>query len=246
MGMRIRNNWGLWKGSPLSEYFNRLGIYHPDDMTGIIFDSYWRKIHHQPIKLKEQVAYYQEYWKNEGNGNKKESGKIKSIPIHPPRNRFPFNLDSICGFSRCRNSAKLKVLKNPGEYYVFSSGKTPLDYHNTIYMLPDERHTFEFQIIEDSIKSIKYDSYAIQKEKRLTVHFLTNSVDSMNRGSVVLLSGIPRKMKCVAIFEEISDSGFTLKSRAIFGIEPGIPVKAVVLHPTSKVILTKFEIEKQR
>lgn len=37
-GMWLRNNWDLWKGSRLSKYFNSIGVYHPDDMTGIIFD----------------------------------------------------------------------------------------------------------------------------------------------------------------------------------------------------------------
>src|SRR6476646_9910862 len=40
LGLWIRNNWGLWKGSRLSKYFNSLGIYHPDDMSGIILSSY--------------------------------------------------------------------------------------------------------------------------------------------------------------------------------------------------------------
>src|SRR2546423_14362300 len=28
LGMWIRNNWGLWAGSRLSQYFNQLGIRH--------------------------------------------------------------------------------------------------------------------------------------------------------------------------------------------------------------------------
>ena len=61
-GMWMRNNWGLWKGSRLSKYFNSIGIYHPDDMTGIIFDSYHRQLAGHEIKLAEQVKYYQDYW----------------------------------------------------------------------------------------------------------------------------------------------------------------------------------------
>lgn len=61
-GMWMRNNWGLWKGSRLSKYFNSISVYHPDDMTGIIFDSYHRKLTGQEIKLPEQVKYYQDYW----------------------------------------------------------------------------------------------------------------------------------------------------------------------------------------
>jgi hypothetical protein len=63
LGLWMRNNWGLWKGSRLSKYFNDLGIYHPDDMSGIILDSYYRNSTGKEIKLEEQIKYYQNYWK---------------------------------------------------------------------------------------------------------------------------------------------------------------------------------------
>lgn len=62
VGMWMRNNWGLWKESRLSKYFNSLGIYHPDDMTGIIFDSYHRQLTGHERKLDEQIKHYQDYW----------------------------------------------------------------------------------------------------------------------------------------------------------------------------------------
>lgn len=62
LGMWIRNNWGLWSESRLKEYFNELGIQHPDDMSGIILDSFWRHLNNKPIELEEQIKYYQEYW----------------------------------------------------------------------------------------------------------------------------------------------------------------------------------------
>jgi len=62
LGMFLRNNWGLWKGSPLSEWFNEKGIHHPDDMSGIIFDSFWRHLNNKPIKLEEQIKFYKDYW----------------------------------------------------------------------------------------------------------------------------------------------------------------------------------------
>jgi hypothetical protein len=64
LGMWIRNNWGLWGGLRLAKYFNQLGIYHPDDMSGIILDSYWRKLHNKPIDLEGQIRKYQEFWKD--------------------------------------------------------------------------------------------------------------------------------------------------------------------------------------
>jgi len=59
LGMWIRNNWGLWGGSRLAKWFNNIGINHPDDMSGIILDSYWRYLNGRPIELEEQVSYYQ-------------------------------------------------------------------------------------------------------------------------------------------------------------------------------------------
>lgn len=61
-GMWMRNNWQLWAGSRLSKYFNELGIYHPDDMSGIILDSYYRYLNSQEIKLEEQIQSCKDYW----------------------------------------------------------------------------------------------------------------------------------------------------------------------------------------
>jgi hypothetical protein len=63
LGMWVRNNWGLWRGSSLSEFFNGKGIYHPDDMSAIILKSYYRRLTGQKIMLEEQIKYYQDYWK---------------------------------------------------------------------------------------------------------------------------------------------------------------------------------------
>jgi len=67
LGRWMRNNWGLWgEGSRLAKWFNSKGIMHPDDMSGIILDSFWRHLNDKPIKLKEQVKCYQDYWEKEG------------------------------------------------------------------------------------------------------------------------------------------------------------------------------------
>jgi hypothetical protein len=62
LGMWIRNNWGLWSNSHLAEYFNSLGVYHPDDMSTIILKSFYRYLNNEDIKLDEQIKYYQDYW----------------------------------------------------------------------------------------------------------------------------------------------------------------------------------------
>ena len=63
LGQNIRNRWKLWRKSELSRYMNVLGIYHPDDMSSIILDSFQRRLKGEDIRLEEQIKYYQEFWK---------------------------------------------------------------------------------------------------------------------------------------------------------------------------------------
>jgi hypothetical protein len=69
-GRWIRNNWGLWdKESPLHQYFNKLGLWHADDMSSLIIKSYHRHINKKEINLKEQVDHYLEYWREYEQNN---------------------------------------------------------------------------------------------------------------------------------------------------------------------------------
>lgn len=63
LGMWIRNNWGLWRGGELAKEFNHKGIFHPDDMSGIILKCYYRQLHSQDWELDEQIKFYQNHWK---------------------------------------------------------------------------------------------------------------------------------------------------------------------------------------
>ena len=68
LGLKIRNEWELWKGtSKLFTFFNDMKISHPDDMSGIILTSYFRKMNNQDIKLDEQIENYLTYWNNNLN-----------------------------------------------------------------------------------------------------------------------------------------------------------------------------------
>lgn len=64
IGMWVRNSYGLWaKESPLAEYFRReYGLKHPDDMSGVILMSYYRRLRREPLALNSQVAVYKTYW----------------------------------------------------------------------------------------------------------------------------------------------------------------------------------------
>jgi hypothetical protein len=64
LGMQLRNSWGLWKGSPLWQYMHELGFTHPDDMSGVILETFWCKRHGKDFRLKKRAEYYAAYWKS--------------------------------------------------------------------------------------------------------------------------------------------------------------------------------------
>ncbi len=61
-GRSIRNAWGLWTGSELSQWFYEKDIYHADDMSGIIIESYKNTIEGKSIDLENQIKLYHKHW----------------------------------------------------------------------------------------------------------------------------------------------------------------------------------------
>jgi hypothetical protein len=61
-GTELRNSWGLWTGSVLAKWFNEKGIYHADDMSGIILASFHRSANSVPIDLAGQIKHYRDFW----------------------------------------------------------------------------------------------------------------------------------------------------------------------------------------
>ena len=64
-GTWIRNEFGLWHDGKLVSYFNSIGIYHADDMSGIILTSLHRSLHCKDIRLEEQIKWYRDFWTNQ-------------------------------------------------------------------------------------------------------------------------------------------------------------------------------------
>ncbi len=58
LGTYLRHNWDLWQGSRLKKYFENLGTTHPDDMSSIILNCYWRQLGNEPYDLKSQLNKY--------------------------------------------------------------------------------------------------------------------------------------------------------------------------------------------
>jgi hypothetical protein len=65
-GRTLRNEWGLWTDSELKRAFLEKGIWHADDMSGILLESTFRILRGEPVDLQGQINYYLEYWKKEG------------------------------------------------------------------------------------------------------------------------------------------------------------------------------------
>jgi hypothetical protein len=82
LGTWIRNEWGLWRNSNLKKYFENMGVFHPDDMSGIILTSYHRKLNKEEINLAGQIKYYQDFYKNT---------TVKNDTIFYPNNQTQFN-----------------------------------------------------------------------------------------------------------------------------------------------------------
>ena len=70
MGLTIRNTWGLWRGSRLSEYFVKKGVHHPDDMSGIILRCYHRHLTGKPMRVHGLIRHTRHAWR-------KEYGRVK-------------------------------------------------------------------------------------------------------------------------------------------------------------------------
>ncbi|WP_299684033.1 DUF6794 domain-containing protein [uncultured Dokdonia sp.] len=72
-GMNIRNGWGLWKRKgKLVEFLHKKGIYHPEDMSAVIFTSFHRKLNNKSIDLNKQAEHYQNYWRKVNERQRKE------------------------------------------------------------------------------------------------------------------------------------------------------------------------------
>lgn len=91
LGRHLRNNWGLWTGSSLKEWFVEQGVWHADDMSGIIIKSLHRSLNGTPVDLERQVEFYREYWAKMKDGEtaaglriKMKDGEIESIEEEQP------------------------------------------------------------------------------------------------------------------------------------------------------------------
>lgn len=63
LGRWIRNSWNLWKGGCLASYmFDTLRIFHPDDMSGFILDSFWSRLHNKTVDMRKYLITLESFY----------------------------------------------------------------------------------------------------------------------------------------------------------------------------------------
>jgi hypothetical protein len=86
LGLWIRNNW-VGRKTRLDKWFGKMGIDMPDDMSGIILDSFWCHLNNKPYHLEEEVECYKQYWEV------CQPPKHCICPDHKAQIRLSFTLD---------------------------------------------------------------------------------------------------------------------------------------------------------
>jgi hypothetical protein len=76
IGLWIRNNWQLWGGSRLSKFFDDNKIYHPESMSSVILESYFRYLKNEDLRFEEQVNNYVK-WDEKAKKDEKEREEEK-------------------------------------------------------------------------------------------------------------------------------------------------------------------------
>lgn len=77
IGMQLRNEWGLWSGSELRDFFFDLGIFHADDMSAIILTKAEKVIRGEQFDFEKEKARYDKHWADLGINPEQEIEKLK-------------------------------------------------------------------------------------------------------------------------------------------------------------------------
>ena len=84
--MWICNNWGMYEGSRLSHYIQKLGISNPEHKAHFPITTYHRELNKKDLGLKERVEFYQKKTE-EAKARKAKKGKV----IHEETRQRPRN-----------------------------------------------------------------------------------------------------------------------------------------------------------
>jgi hypothetical protein len=68
-GMKMRNDWGFWhyeNPSDLARWFHDRGIFHAEDMSCIVYRTFYRRMKGEEEKVDEQIEELRQYWRDQG------------------------------------------------------------------------------------------------------------------------------------------------------------------------------------
>lgn len=69
IGLNIRNRYNLWsEESEIRKQFIKYGVHHPDDMSGIIMETYLRSQKGIPFRLHRLIDLYTGFYESEDIG----------------------------------------------------------------------------------------------------------------------------------------------------------------------------------
>ncbi len=150
LGMWMRNNWGLWQGtSNLYHFFIKKGIWHADDMSGIILRSYYRHLTGKKIKLAHQFRKSKKYYKKAKK--KEDAPKITAFTSSGTKYKSLesalANSDSIISLTLddfVKIPKKIKHFKNLQELEIENSPNLDLDEATNILIKLDSLKELSF------------------------------------------------------------------------------------------------------
>jgi len=157
-GLWIRNNWiRSGRDTALTNYFDSLGIHHPDDISSIILTSLHRTLNQKDLQLTEQINRYKAYWDPIINCEKKQ--KAQAVTNY---NRF----------------------KTGDHITIYMPVNTSNGHRNAVfYICPKTEWSFD-QKKDLVIKGTVTKKYFINDTANV---FFTVRIDSMNRKDTEIL-----------------------------------------------------------
>ena len=65
-GTGLRNRWGLWHDSRLAKWFQSRGIFHADDMSGLILKAWFCRLRGEVFDFEKEKQVYLDHWARTG------------------------------------------------------------------------------------------------------------------------------------------------------------------------------------
>jgi hypothetical protein len=104
LGLNIRNKWIRGNRNPeLVKYFHDLGLFNPDDISGVILQNYWSYLNNKTFDLNAQIVDYKKYWEQA-----KKYEEQNQLNIEYTDSKFKGNLINL-EFIKNSNVPKLKI-----------------------------------------------------------------------------------------------------------------------------------------